>query len=303
MATRWRSRTAAYGGAFLLAAMALAGCAAATPAAAPTRSTPGAAPTTTAPTTGAPTTQQPPTQPPTTQPAATPTAPGAQPRPEPGPAPSCSLPAEVRGRDLEVLPTGTSVVALTFDAGGSAAGVRPILDTLAARAAPATFFLTGDFATAFPAQARAIAGAHPVGNHTLHHLDLTTLPDPQVRDEVRRGAAAIRAATGVDPAPYLRFPFGARDARTIALVNDECFAAIRWTVDSLGWKGTSGGQSAATVSDRVLGALRPGAIVLLHVGANPDDGSTLDADALAGLVDAVRARGYTLTTVPAALGG
>jgi peptidoglycan/xylan/chitin deacetylase (PgdA/CDA1 family) len=47
----------------------------------------------------------------------------------------------------------------------------------------------------------------------------------------------------------------------------------------------------------VVGSLRPGEIVLMHVGSNPDDHSTLDADALPELIDALRARGYGFTTL------
>ncbi|MEV1121275.1 hypothetical protein AB0I91_39990 [Actinosynnema sp. NPDC049800] len=84
-------------------------------------------------------------------------------------------------------------------------------------------------------------------------------------------------------------------------MNDAGYVPVRWTVDTLGWKGTSGGVTAAQVSDRVIGCLRPGAIVLMHVGANPDDGSTLDADALPDTIDRVRAAGYGFVTLDALL--
>ena len=42
-------------------------------------------------------------------------------------------------------------------------------------------------------------------------------------------------------------------------------------------------------------------IVLLHVGANPRDGTTLDAAALPAIIDGLRARGYVLLTLQQAL--
>jgi len=90
---------------------------------------------------------------------------------------------------------------------------------------------------------------------------------------------------------------GARNAETIEIVNTECYLPIRWTIDTLGWKGTSGGQSAETVIARVLDGIEPGAIVLMHLGSNPDDGSTLDADALPAIVEELRTRGYRFVTV------
>lgn len=201
------------------------------------------------------------------------------------------------------MPTSERVIALTFDGGASADGLAPVLATLADEQVPATFFVTGEFALNHPALTRTVAATYPVGNHTLSHPNLTELSRSAVVDQVRKGAAAIAGVTGRDPHPYFRFPFGARDAQTLALVNDECYVSFRWTVDSLGWQGTSGGQSVKSVRDRVVGALRPGAIVLMHVGAHPHDGSTLDAAALPQIIAEARARGYAFITLAEAITG
>ena len=42
----------------------------------------------------------------------------------------------------------------------------------------------------------------------------------------------------------------------------------------------------------MLDDLRPGQVVLMHVGSNPDDGTTLDADALPMVISRIRAAGY-----------
>lgn len=203
----------------------------------------------------------------------------------------------MRGKDLTAIPTSDKVMALTFDGGGSNAGSRAVLDTLAAKGVPATFFLTGRFAQSYPSTAREIASTYPMGNHTQDHLDLTASSDATVRAQIRTGAASITSATGVDPRPYFRFPFGAVNAHAIALVNAECYVPFRWTTDTLGWKGTAGGMSADAVTRRVLDQARPGGIVLAHLGANPDDGTTFDADALPAVIDGLRDRGYTLVTL------
>src|SRR5699024_4340984 len=136
------------------------------------------------------------------------------------------------------LPTSERVVALTFDAGGNADGLTSILGTLARTGTPATFFLTGDFLQQFPAQARTVAARFPTGNHTVNHPDLTTQSDAVVRSEIVGAHEAIRALSGTDPRPWFRFPFGARDARTIGLANCLSYGSVRWTVDTLGWQGT-----------------------------------------------------------------
>ncbi|HET8989045.1 MAG TPA: polysaccharide deacetylase family protein, partial [Humibacillus sp.] len=205
-------------------------------------------------------------------------------------------------RDLTTLGTTRKVVALTFDGGGGNEGVASILRTLTAEGVPGSFFLTGEFVDDFPASAKAIAARHPVGNHTYHHPDLTTFSSAAIRAEVRTAAGRIKAVTGQDPRPWFRFPFGAVDARTIAVVNAECYVPFRWTVDTLGWKGTSGGQSVASVVRRVTSGLVPGEIVLMHVGAHPTDHSTLDADALPRIISELRSRGYSFVTLSAVIG-
>lgn len=209
-----------------------------------------------------------------------------------------AAPAALAGQDITVLPTSRKVVALTFDAGANADAVPSILQTLASTCTPATFFLTGAWSRDFPVQARQISQRYPVGNHTDSHPDLTTLTDAQVRSQVTTAAAEVRAATAYDTRPLFRFPFGARNARTIGIVNDLGYVGVRWTVDTLGWQGTSGGQSVQTVVNRVINGARNGEIVLMHVGSNPDDGSTLDAAALPTIISELTARGYGFVTLP-----
>ena len=208
------------------------------------------------------------------------------------------LPDDLRGTEWSRLPTTRHIVALTFDAGSGAQGLPSILATLARENVPATFFLTGRWIVTYPDMARHIAAvrAHSIGDHSMDHPDLTTLGDARVRTEVTDAERWIQAVTGRDSRPLFRFPFGARDARTLALVNGLGYGGIRWTVDSLGWKGTSAGQTVDSVVSRALASAQPGEIILMHVGAAPD-GSTLDADALARVISGLRQRGYGFVAV------
>ncbi len=214
-------------------------------------------------------------------------------------APASSL----LGQDWTRIPTTSKVVALTFDAGANAAGVASIESTLRTKNVQATFFLTGTWARSFPAQANLIAaGGFAVGNHSMTHPDFTTLTDAQITAQVRNAQQAILTTNGADPRPLFRFPFGAVNSHVLGDVNKLGYVPVRWTVDSLGWEGTSGGQSVQTVINRVLGAVQPGEIVLMHLGSNPDDNTTLDANALPKIIDGIRARGYTFVTLHALTG-
>jgi peptidoglycan/xylan/chitin deacetylase (PgdA/CDA1 family) len=61
-------------------------------------------------------------------------------------------------------------------------------------------------------------------------------------------------------------------------------------------------MSVDAVVARVLAARTPGQIVLMHLGANPDDGTTLDAAALPRVIAGYRAHGYSFTTLAWLLG-
>lgn len=243
----------------------------------------------------------------TTSAAPSPTSPRPSPHP---PATSGAVPAtspasgtrpvtgRLAGKDWTVIPTSRPVVALTFDAGANADGVQSILATLRREDVPATFFLTGNFVRDFPAAARSIAAAgFRIGNHTITHPHLTQLSDAAVRQEILGGARQITAVTGRDPAPLFRFPFGDANSRVIAIANQAGYVPVRWTVDTLGWEGTTGHITTAVVTSRVLGAAGPGEIVLMHVGSNPDDHTTLDAGALPRVISELRARGYSFVTL------
>jgi peptidoglycan/xylan/chitin deacetylase (PgdA/CDA1 family) len=247
---------------------------------APATATPTATTSTPNPTTPAPTTTTP--VPTATTPSTTPT-----------------VPASLKGKDVEWIPTTARIVALTFDAGANADGLPSILATLDSEHVTGTFFLTGSFAARYPASVQAIvARGHRLGNHTSTHPHLPGLPDAAIVSQLTQAESQIRAAGGTDPRPLFRFPFGDRNAHVIAVVNGAGYVAVRWTVDTLGWKGTTlGGITAQIVVDRVVAAARPGEIVLMHVGSNPDDHTTLDADALPIVIARLRSLGYTFATL------
>ncbi len=130
-----------------------------------------------------------------------------------------------------------------------------------------------------------------MGNHSDSHPDFTTLTVTQQVAQLIRAEATISPLSGRTTRPWFRFPYGASSTAAISAANGEGYACLGWTVDTLGWQGTSGGRS-----------VRPGQIVLMHVGAHPEDGSTLDADALPRIISELRARGYGFVTADAALG-
>jgi peptidoglycan-N-acetylglucosamine deacetylase len=190
-------------------------------------------------------------------------------------------------------------VALTFDTEhpdrpARAGGEQRVLRALEHADAVATFFLQGRWVSAYPRVARRIAAAgHAVGNHSHHHAQMDTLSEAGLREDVRAAEAAITAATGIDPRPWFRCPFGygMDDPRVLRALGDLGYEHVGWDVDPRDWEP---GCTSGDVATSVLAGLHAGggdAIVLLH--SWPD----ATAPAVAGIVAGVREAGGRLVTL------
>ena len=198
------------------------------------------------------------------------------------------------GLEFVRVPGDAKVVALTFDAAYDPAPLGEILRVLDVEGVPATFFLTGEFIEDFPAEVAAIAEAgHPIGSHAYSHPDFTKISDAELRDQLERTAALLRATRAGDPRPLFRFPYGARDRATLALVGEEGYVSVYWTIDTLDWKAE---RTAAQISDTVLSKAAPGAIVLMHVGGKNT------AAALSEIIPGLRAAGFGFVELGSAIG-
>ncbi|MCF2706877.1 polysaccharide deacetylase family protein [Arcanobacterium haemolyticum] len=186
--------------------------------------------------------------------------------------------------------TQVACVALTFD-DGPGPYTEQLLDELAARNAKATFFVLGTKAQAYPSiVAREAREGHSVGSHTWSHSQLTKLSPEQIAAEIDETSAAITAAGA--PAPTLiRPPYGAKNADVMAAIGARGAQGVFWSIDSEDWKN----KSVEVTTQRVLQA-GPGSIVLMH-DIHP---STIQA--IPGIIDQLRAAGYTLVTVPEMFG-
>ncbi|MCX5388159.1 polysaccharide deacetylase family protein [Streptomyces sp. NBC_00083] len=202
------------------------------------------------------------------------------------------------GAEVRRIPTTAHTVALTFNAAWDEQGLATVLEVLRQQDAPATFFLTGQFAERHPAAARTIAAARQgIANHSYSHAPFGKLTPAQRAGEITRADRAIREATGIVPLPFFRFPYGDTTPEQIAEVNRLGYADIEWTTDTTGYKGAATGMTVQKAVKRAVDALRPGAIIQMHVGSLDGQGDVLDAQALSQIIDAVRTRGYTVTSL------
>jgi len=178
-------------------------------------------------------------------------------------------------------------VALTFDDGPGRHTAR-LLEVLVAREVRATFFLVGREVAARPDLVRAqVAAGHAVGNHSFTHPDLTTLEPEALADEIDRTSDAIATAAGILPS-LARPPFGATNATVAGMLADRGLAQILWDQDTEDWKG----QDARTTTRNALEGAHDGAVILMH------DTQETTVDAVPGIIDGLRERGFAFVTVP-----
>ena len=194
---------------------------------------------------------------------------------------------------------GPRRVALTIDTEHPDRPTRPdifegILDVLERESVPAFCFIQGRWALAYPELAARIAAAGlGVGCHAHHHVPLPMLSDDGLRLEIEEATEAVRDATGIDPRPWFRCPFGAgaEDVRTTTSLAAQGYGpSVPWDVDALDWDSRTAREVEQRVVDGVLSG-RPDAIVLVHSWPAPTLG------ALPGIVGRLRGRGVALVAL------
>jgi peptidoglycan-N-acetylglucosamine deacetylase len=185
-------------------------------------------------------------------------------------------------------PRGRKLVALSFDDGPSEY-TEGFLDVLRRKQVPGTFFEIGQETPGREdTMRRILREGDEIGDHTMNHVEYPGY------SQIAGAAARIASYTHFRPCLF-RPPGGAVSSSVVATAGGLGMETILWDVDPVDWS-TPG---SAAVYSRVVGAVQPGSIVLMHDGGGDRSGTLA---ALPRIIDTLRARGYRFATVSGLLG-
>jgi peptidoglycan-N-acetylmuramic acid deacetylase len=188
--------------------------------------------------------------------------------------------------------TQEKVIYLTFDAGYENGCTEPILDALKKHNAPAAFFLVGTYIRQHPDLVRRMAGeGHTVGNHTMHHYDMSKISDPAAfQKELEDVETAYQEAVGKPMEKYYRPPQGIYSEENLRQAKNLGYKTVFWSLAYVDWNRDSQ-PSADAAFQKLIPRIHPGAVVLLH------STSQTNAEILDELLSKWEALGYRFAPI------
>lgn len=185
--------------------------------------------------------------------------------------------------------TTQNTIYLTFDCGYENGNTEPILDALKKHDVKATFFVVGNFLETSPEIVRRmIAEGHTVGNHTYHHLDMSSISSMDAfKKETQDVENLFEQITGTPITKFYRPPQGKYNIENLKMAQELGYHTFFWSLAYVDWY-----QDKQPTKDEAFGKLlkriHPGAIVLLH------STSSTNAQILDELLTKWEEMGYTI---------
>ena len=161
--------------------------------------------------------------------------------------------------------TEEKVLYLTFDAGYENGCTGKILDVLQNHQVPAAFFLVGNYLEKNPDLVRRMVDeGHIVGNHTMHHPDMSKLSDKEAfTKELTELETLFTEVTGKELPKYYRPPQGIYSEDNLAMAKELGYKTVFWSLAYADWNNDAQPTKEAAFS-KLLPRIHNGAVVLLH---------------------------------------
>ena len=156
--------------------------------------------------------------------------------------------------------TGRQAVALTFDDGPDPATTPHLLRLLGIHGVPATFFVVGKRAAAYPGLIRSILDAgHSIGNHSFNHDPFVGFKGQKRIVEEVIITQRILADLGVMPMVF-RPPVGVTYPGLGKVLNELGLVTVTFSCRAL----DRGNRSIGHIAERILRNARGDDIIMLH---------------------------------------
>lgn len=175
-------------------------------------------------------------------------------------------------------------IAITFDDGPHPYYTEQLLDGLQERNVPATFFVTGKQAEAYPELVKRMQDeGHLIGNHTYSHIQLGKGNRKIYIEELVKTNEVIKEITG-EETQYVRPPYGSWDKSIEAELT---MFPVLWTIDPLDWCS----DNVSCIVQKVIAKAGENDIILMH------DQYKTTVTAAFEIIDELKAQGYEFVTV------
>ncbi|MDO5141875.1 MAG: polysaccharide deacetylase family protein [Eubacteriales bacterium] len=161
--------------------------------------------------------------------------------------------------------TTQPTIYLTFDAGYENGYTPAILDALQKHHAPACFFVVGNYIDTAPALVqRMVDEGHIVGNHTLHHPDMSAIAEQAAfAAELTGLEEKFTALTGQPMRKFYRPPQGKFSTDNLRQAQALGYTTVFWSLAYVDWYADDQ-PTDQQAFDKLLPRIHDGAIVLLH---------------------------------------
>ena len=183
--------------------------------------------------------------------------------------------------------TEEKVLYLTFDAGYENGCTAQILDVLKANQVTAAFFLVGNYIEKNPDLVRRmVQEGHTVGNHTMHHYDMSKLSDKAAfSKELTDLETLYRETVGAEMPKFYRPPQGIYSEENLKMAQELGYKTVFWSLAYVDWNNDSQ-PTKEEAFRKLLPRTHNGAVVLLH------STSQTNAKILDGLLQKWKDMGY-----------
>jgi len=188
--------------------------------------------------------------------------------------------------------TSQKVLYLTFDAGYENGCTEKILDTLKKHDVKAAFFLVGNYIEKnADLVRRMVAEGHIVGNHTMHHPDMSKIADKAAfAKELQQLEELFCSTTGKELPKFYRPPQGTYSENNLKMAQELGYKTVFWSLAYVDWNNDKQPTSEYAFK-KLLPRTHNGAVLLLH------STSKTNAEILDELLTKWKAAGYRFETI------